>query len=234
MADKVKILNENGIAKFLEYIENGARGIPPFNIITSPDTSEDLPWDSYVEHNNFSDRFEFGQYLLEALKNCDQQVIAHHKGLWTWLALYYFDSICPLDSNGERKLFKAYSYILSGEFRHYYRHFIRTPYILVRDHGTFARVLLRAPLFKRGELIEQIASRQKIVGRKSVMAAIDSLYYDQKSDKPKRGVAGRNKMGTVDRLVWVLQQFELTYDLTFISGNEILKLLPAEFARFKK
>ena len=233
MVDTVRCLNEKGIKEFSRYLENGAKGIPPFNILSSSETSEDLPWPVSIEHNNFSDRFEFGNYLKDAFKDCDQQAISHRKGLWSWLGLYYFDSICPLDTAGDRKVYKAYSYILSGEFRHYYRHFIRTPYILVRDHGMNSRVLLRAPLFKRGELIEQIASRQNIVGRKSVMEAIDQLYYDLKTDKPKRGVAGRAKPGTVDRLVGILQQFELTYDLTFINGNQILNLLPAEFARFR-
>ena len=230
--NELRTLNNKGIKEFEKYLHGGAIGEPPFSLLNSSTCSKQIPGANSIQTQDFSNRFEFGKYLNKLLDGLDSTAIAHDKGLWTWLALHFFDQLCPKDVDGQRKVFKSYAYVLSAEFRHYYRHLVRTPYILFRDHGTNSRVLLMAPLHKRGELSEQIISRQNIIARKSIMEAVDTLYYDSERQTFKRGAAGRGKPGTVDRLVGVLQQFELTYDLHVMNGEQIVGLLPKEFDKF--
>ena len=55
------------------------------------------------------------------------------------------------------------------------------------------------------------------------------LYFDPKKRRPKPGAQTPGNSGTVRRLVHVLQQLDLTYDIYGLSGRQILELLPDEF-----
>lgn len=77
--------------------------------------------------------------------------------------------------------------------------------------------------------------------RKSVLEQVPGecsatrLYWDDKSQRPKRGAApNKRKPGTLRRFVDVIQQLELTYDLYSMDGREILTLLPDEFTPWRK
>jgi hypothetical protein len=48
---------------------------------------------------------------------------------------------------------------------------------------------------------------------------------------PKRGVLTRTRPGNLRRLIAVIDQFDLTYDLYATSPDDILTLLPPEFDR---
>ena len=233
MPDKIRSLNEAGIREFEKFIEHGAVGGIPYDLLVDDETSYALDWDLEAEKLVFTDCAEFGKYLNTVMKDCDSRKISYDSGLWAWLALYYFDQLCPADASGKRAPYKAYYYVLKAEnFRHYYRHMVRAPFILTRDHGVRARILLSKPLNIHGELSEQIASRQDIVGCKPIMALIDGLYYDDTHSKPKTGVTTRGKPGVILRLVDILKQFASTYDLHSMSGKQINDMLPSEFNRW--
>jgi hypothetical protein len=184
---------------------------------------------------------EFGSYLNGLLSPLDRRVISRHHGLWTWLALYYFDQLCPRSGDGSRKVLADEAYVLPAkyDFRSYYRHLVRMPWLAVADHGDNARVLLvpagrssEAPLATRGEIIEQLASRQAVLGNARVIAAVNRLYFDQAANRPRRG-AGGSKGGSPRRLALVLQQLDLTFDLAACDESRLLSLLPREFDRWK-
>lgn len=237
---KPRVLTEEGLRTFEEYIVNGANGAAPRELLESAASSAALPGASVgLVDRDFKDRFEFGRYLGQALEGCDPNVVAFNPGLWSWLALFYFDRICPPNVDGQRHVYKQYAYVFPSEkgvetSRHYYRHLVRTPYVLVKQHGNNAKVLLSGiPLWQRGELIEQLASRQSLFGARSVIEAAKLLYFDGKKEKFARGATTRGRPGTVGRLIGVLQQFERTFDLHVMTGSNILAVLPEEFDRWK-
>src|SRR5262245_31840864 len=135
-------LNEEGIHRFAHWIAEGAQGAAPRDLLTTLDTSEPLAQAVIPAQRSFTDRFEFGNYLGTLLAGFDLGAISHDHGMWTALALFWFDQLCPADTNGQRKVEKDYRYVLSSDFRHYYRHLVRSPWQLVRDHGANARFLL--------------------------------------------------------------------------------------------
>ena len=127
-------------------------------------------------------------------------------------------------------------------FRDYYRHLVRTPWMTVADHGEFAKILLIPAsagkgnaLSVRGEIIEQMASRQAILRSRRVIEAVYRMYWDAAAGKPKKGTAGKkDSAGPPRRLALVLRQFDLTYDLDAAPPPQIVELLPKEFGRWKE
>src|SRR3982074_779342 len=144
MSDELRRLNDTGIAQFAEYLNEGASGAPPLHLLLHPDTSEPLDVSIKLVQRIYTNRYELGRELIMRLGQLDPSRISNDRGLWTWLALYLFDQLSPLASDGKRKLDKEYRYVLSNDYRHYYRHLVRTPWQLCRDHGPNSRFLLLA------------------------------------------------------------------------------------------
>lgn len=113
---------------------------------------------------------------------------------------------------------------------------LAAPYRLLQLHGANARVFLYGPLPEHGDFSEQLASRMQIISNRALIEAVDKLYFDTGSEgagRPKRGALTRTRAGNLRRLVTVIQQFDLTYDLYAMNSSQILNLLPKEFASWK-
>ncbi|HZR61560.1 MAG TPA: hypothetical protein VFA80_11500 [Xanthobacteraceae bacterium] len=230
-------LNEAGLEQFSNWLLEGAPDPVPSSLLADPQTSVPLHLPIQPEARVFGDRYEFGQYLNELLDRFEVGALSRDRGLWSALALFWFDQLCPL-SSGRRNVEKEYRYVLSSDFRHYYRHLVRSPWQLVRDHGENSKFLLLPPvdaphpLRRHGEILEQLGGRQAVLRSRPVIAEASRLYSDARTGRPLRGVSGSGK-GSVRRLALVLQQLDLTYDCEGIQTGGLLKLLPSEFDRWR-
>jgi hypothetical protein len=66
-----------------------------------------------------------------------------------------------------------------------------------------------------------------------IVEVLDILYWDDKSNRPKRGAQSQSNPGNIRRFSKVISQLELTYDVYTMKPNEILQLLPSEFDQWK-
>lgn len=239
MAVKFRKLNGAGIAAFSDYIRDGAEGSPPLHLLEGQDTSAPLQFVIQPGTGQFEDRYMFGIYLNTLLKEFDPAAISGDTGLWSALALRWFDSLCPPDASGKRSPKLEYRYVLSSDYRHYYRHLVRSPWQLAKDHGEASRFLLIAPLKQshplsvHGDILEQFGGRQQILGSRPIIKAANKLYFDGKKLRPRTGVAG-NGRGSARRFGMVLRQLDLTYDPECMSDSEFIGILPKEFEKWRK
>jgi hypothetical protein len=238
MNSRVRKLNDAGVAAFRAYIKAGAADEPPVHLLTNLETSDPLSTDIAPLRSEFSDRFVFGKYLCDLLRPLEATGISSDQGLWSGLALYWFELLCPARGNSmKRSPDKDYRYVLSADYRHYYRHLVRTPWQLVNDHGEFAKCLLISPrnqshpLSVGGEILEQIGSRQSVLGSPSIIEAVHTLYFDPDTERPKRGAAG-SAAGSARRLGIVLRQLDLNFDAQHMQSVGLLTVLPSEFNRW--
>lgn len=230
---QVRILNERGIKSFVDFLSSTEAAVmrdPPNTMLEDDFLTTPLDYDAQVESRIFSNRFDLAQYLCNALPDAGP-TLDHNRGLWSWLTLFYFDLVCPRQADGVRNIGEVYRYIPSTDYRHYYRHLIRTAYVIYRLHGQFSRSILYRPVDVHGDFAEALASRQEIITNRGLIEAVDRLYFapDESGGAPKRGATNRRKGGTLRRLIDVIQQFDLTYDLYGMTAGEILGILPREF-----
>ncbi len=241
MTMTVRMLNDTGLERFREYVGRLAGGAkdqpPPAELLTSPASSDALPVDVRVDPSlTFTSKLDFGKYLHEqltavlALAGSDKNI-----GLWSWLDLCFFDHTCPERPDGTRRPGADHRHILSNDYKHHYRHLVRTPCLVYGIHGEHAVVVLRGEIHVHGEASEQILSREQIFTNKALFKAMHNLYVmvdGSGAVKLKSGARGDGG-GSMRRLGKILRQFDLTYDLRMMSRLAILDLLPGEFARFK-
>jgi hypothetical protein len=233
---KIRKLTTSGIKEFERFIENlrnGGHQNTPDHLLNDPSTSEEIEWDLELDQDVFSTRYELGVYLAKKLASVDANQIMGDSGFWSALALFWFDQLCPIKSDGSRKPSMVYNYVLSESYNHRPRHAIFTTWQLVDLYGEISHYLLSRPLPVRGELIEQLMARQYFLSCVGVMQAASALYYDPERKTFKKGAAGRTSAGCVYRFVNWLQQLEINYDLFSISSDDLISLMPKEFDRFK-
>lgn len=234
---RIRRLNDAGMDAFEEWLLGGAEGEVPRGLLSSPKTSEPLQEDITIRQTSFRDRHEFGAYLVQLLKPLDPVRLSTDRRLWTWLSLYWFDLVCPPVSTG-RKPGKSYRHVLSTDYRHYYRHLVRSPWSLVRDHGDNARLLLLSatdrfyPLSYHGDVLEQLSGRQSVLRSQSLIAEANRLYASRLTGRPKKGITTRRRGGNIDRLALVLRQFDLTFDVERMGDGQLIAILPTEFDRW--
>lgn len=234
---RLRRLNDAGIEAFEDWLLSGAEGDAPRELLASARFTGPLDVEINVNKSAFRDRQEFGTYLVELLKPLDPVKLSTDRHLWTWLALYWFDLICPPLAGG-RKPDKSYRYALSTDYRHYYRHLVRSPWQLVRDHGDNAKLLLLPPqdqpypLRRHGEILEQLGGRQSVLRSQPLIAEANRLYASHLTGRPRKGVSGSGK-GSVRRLALVLRQFDLTFDVERMGDGQLIAILPGEFERWK-
>ncbi len=235
---RLRRLNDHGLAQAREFLSSLTTDTPqdwPEDTLTDPGTSEELQVDVEVEQREFSSRMELAQYLDGKFEDAGLTGFERDKGLWGWLALFFFDQLCPPDTEGRRKPGELARWIPAvGDFRKYYRHLLAGPCLVYRahkDHPDSALALLCGPVHKPGDIVEQLASRQELVTNTAVMEVATTLYVDPDTRQPRRGAAGRGG-GSARRLADVLNQYDVTWDLYSMTAQELAEMLPPEFDRF--
>jgi len=232
-ADRLSKFTVRGLNEFIRWIQLGAIGAIPRDLLEDETYSAPLPGNLPISNETFTDRFAFGCSLVELLKPFDRPSISFDRGLWSWLAAFYFEQLCPRDLAGNRALRRYYVYALS-ESRVYYRHLVRTPWFVVSVHGEACKFLLAtrgvdpAPLSRQSYLLDQLAARQFVISSPSLVGAAKRLYTDQRTSQPSRG-AGAKGAGSPRRLALIANQLSLTYDIHEMPVSRLLELLPEEF-----
>jgi len=230
----IRALNADGISRFSGYLAalraDPAKS-PPTDLLTDGRYSDPFNPETTIEARSFDSAYEIGMYMVEALAGCEDRLISRNHGMWSWLALFYFDQLCKSDASGNRKPLEDAVYVLEERFsfRRYYRHAIRTPWMAVKEHGEYAKVLLlTSGKGIRTDINEQLGAYQHLFANKTIIASAYAMYFDATQQRPRRGAGGKGG-GSARRLASIARQLELTYDLQECTPAKFLALLPREF-----
>ena len=237
---KLRRFNNDGIAAFSRYRSQLALDptlAPPLELLDDPAMTEIILGDIEIGLRSFSNRLAAGEFLNELLDAAGIQSPERDSGLWAWLTLFYLDEVCPADGHGRREPKDEARLIpLIDNHQRFYRHLLLGPFLIVRAHRDLpvrAIAMLCNPLWKPGEIVEQLASRKELVTNRAVVEVSTILYYNETTGSFKRG-AGSDVKGAPRRFAALLNQLDLTYYLYGMTANELLALLPKEFDRFRK
>jgi hypothetical protein len=233
----IRTFNEDGLNEFeriISEIRNGAMKEIPESLLYNEQYSEIHEPVINIGKVDFKNKNELVPYLVSQLQLKENKHLYFDKGLWTWLSAFCFDNICPPDGNGKRKVNEAAFYILKDpkNYTKYYRHLLAYPCRIYSELGDSSKIFLIGTFQKRGEITEQFGAYQEIALNKGILDAANILYWDDATKNLKRGAASKGS-GSARRLVRVIRQYQMTYDLNSMKGNEIAELLPDEFAKWK-
>lgn len=230
-------MTTEGVAKFSEYLDlldyEKDRPIPT-DLLVDSTYSDILGTETEVENKTLSTRYEAAKYLDEILVKTRVPHVDRDAGVGAWLTLFFFDQLFP--PYKERKLVERAAYIPEPQnYQRYYRHLLFGPLLIFRTYRAEpkrAMAFLCRPLHIRGDIVEQLASRQEIISNPAVVELATHLYYDPSTGTTKKWAGGKGG-GSPRRLADILRQFDKTWDLYSMSLNEFLDILPTEFEKFR-
>lgn len=236
MEYRIRAFNVQGISFFQNHLNsirfNGVNTNIDRAILFDDIYSDELKEELFVEDQQFLDKYDFAKYISGHIDLSKNKHFYYHIGLWTWLSAFYFEQVCPLESN-VRKPGQDARHILQEpkDFRTYYRHLLAGPARIYSELKEKGRIFLAGDLSKRGDIVEQLQAYQNIGLNRGIIEAADQLYWDEGKNRLKKG-SGSKGAGSPRRFVNIIGQFELTYDLNSMEGARILELFPDEFKKW--
>ena len=244
-------LNKAGVEAFEAFIAD-ARGDPktevPTHLLTDPAYSASVKSGVPIAATRLSSKLEAAQVLIDLIDRSGPEVRetfdparSDNAGLWSWLSLYFFDSLCPADESGQRNVRAAPHYRYVADYAPFranraYRHLLVGPYRILRRHRVeLCAGLLAGAAHDYHDHYEQVASRNALWTDEGFLRIFYETYFNADYTKwdARAGTGRRKGTGSIRRLSDVFQQFVLTYDVRGMDADALRALLPAEF-KFKK
>ncbi len=236
---KIRRFNDKGLEEFRSFlyeVKDNPKLTVPTRLLESSEYTEVISNTEDFTPRLLETRMEAGVLLLEVVDKIGLPKPEKDVGFWSWMAAVFFESLCPVDRAGRRKIGDNSRCILELNHTRFYRHLLLGPFLIVRahkDNPQRAIVLLSNPPSTPGDISEQFSSRLEQITNKGLVELLSNLYFDFEKKSFKRGAAGKGK-GSVRRLSMLMNQLDLTYYLYGMSGEATAKLLPKEFERFQK
>jgi hypothetical protein len=202
------------------------------DLLTDPECSTETDYQLPGGAADFKNKLSIGEYFCRAFPDDMHAEVRIDKELWTWLAAYFFEEI----TRGRKKIKEPRGYIASIGYQDFYRHLLLGPYFIFfnsRDNPDRVRVLLYNDPTTMNEVMVQFGSYQTLMQNKSLQAVVHRLYFDERAKKIKFGAGGK-EAGTPRRLMDFFRQIELNYDLPSIDEDNLWRMLPKEFQKFKE
>ena len=199
----------------------------------------------FVQRRSFSNRREAGQYLLPILEPLGGRRIVGNHPLWSWLGMFYLDQAAPRGLFGELQLSKGDApYVLNPQGkatadRTGQLHRLMVAYEIFARHGEKAWCMLDQPLYRMEHFTMRIVGTTSIFNSVGVVELANLLYADQRTRRYKPGLAGSaekgglHNPGSLPRLIAVLNQLYMTYDVYGMTADQLMDLLPPEFNSWK-
>ena len=236
---KLARLTASGLDAFAAYLARLAEQPsldPPLRLLADPGASEPVPGDIEVEDKVFATRFEAAAYLHTQLAASRLRNWNRDAGLWAWLALYYFDQVCPRGAQRSRRVGETARYIPQVDVsRRAYRHTLLGPVTMYHAHADNPerlRGLLSSPMHTATAVTYVLfMENPTLVSCNAIVELATDLYYDPAKGTLRRG-AGSRDSGGCRRLIEFLQQIDCTYDLAALDKERLIEMLPREFHRF--
>ena len=234
---KFRKLNQEGCRQFINFLESGAKEDVPLKLLESKKTSVETNFYIEIARYNFTNKYDFGVYLNELLKDIPDNEIENDSLFWNTMSMLFFDTICYRTSDGARKVQAMEKWIMAKGNPQYYRLLVRSPWLFVRIFGETAKFLLisrhqqPSVLSIVPETLEQFGSRGILLRNEKIVKLFSKLYFDYQNQEPKPGLSG-NAAGSPRRMGKVVRQLALTHDLERMTEQELIDILPREFDRW--
>lgn len=201
-------------------------------IITSEKYLELLENSKDLKEIDFENRFEFGKYLFDLLKNCSFSKVNRNENLWNYITCFHLKNLISNSRKENRLLYMPKFFDLK-------RNLVRTSwllYYLLKEHSLFT---LCSKLNEHSNMCEQFVSRQEMLRNSSIGELCMRMYYNPKTKKLKQNAAKHEKDKKIDgwlpgviypRLTKTVGKLYKIYDLWTINVDDLEKLVGKEFS----
>ena len=224
---------------YLRAIRAGGWMPLPGGLLTDLSYAQPVEPEAYVEARPFANRREAAQYLAARLDPLGTEKVAGNAHLWSWLGMFYLEEM-RRDRTRRQNEYPEAAYLIapqSHDSRDRSHHRLMIAYDVWTQCGEDAWLLLNEPVGSMGQFALRIVQSPEIFRSKGVVALAHLLYADKATRRLRPGSLGSSRAsappGSLPRLINVLNQLSMTYDVYGMTAEQLLPLLPQEFDRFR-
>ena len=230
----------NQFSQFLDTIGSGSTSDPPFHLLEGADNVSPIELSNgqitVSRDVEISTRMDLGRYLSNLISTRDDLAkVLDSKGVGSFLAIVYFDSICKRNEDGTWEVGARDRYIPNLKRRQrFYRHQVFSPLTVYKLHQEKARLYLCQPTHRHPDTMEQIASREELMLNPAIIELADMLYWDDENGDVKVGAVSYDPVpdGAMRRFVGpgsFCEQYGTVYDFWSMDVGALISILPQEF-----
>lgn len=232
---KLRRFNAAGTRAFRTFLTDGRENpllTVPWELLEDATLTETVRPDIDVQQVVFGSKPEAADYLRDRLAPLSDPSVERDAGLWTWLSLFFFDSVCPLTERGRRvKSLEFYIFEPWNSQRGYYHLLFGLWRVrqITREHG---RLFMLGPVSVQDEVTREVMKRLFLVRIPCIFEVLDRLYWDESRGGARRGIVPKDQPRPGDlrhRLPRRIRQLEMTFDLQSLNADQLIELLGTEF-----
>ena len=213
-------------------------------LLSDPANARPVYPEVLIQRRPFANRREAGEYLQPLLAPLGVRRIAGNHALWSWLGMFYLEQAAPrAPSDNPQPSAADVAYILDTQKQSMgttgYRHRLMAAYEIYVRHGEKAWCMLDQPLHSMERFTLRLFGAPILFNAVGIVELAHLLYADQETRSYKQSFAGSSQAGvkhapgSLPRLIDVLNQLYMTYDVYGMTAQQLLELLPPEFDRWK-
>ena len=249
VSQRVHELTPRGIKSakaWLSALRSGSDIPFPSDILTAESYARPVHPEIYIDDIDIKTRRDAGRYLVRKLAPMGEARVIDNAYLWSWLGMFYFNSLVRKDADGNINLGRTpdIAYVIDpdasgerwGESRRYANR-LMLAYDIYRQHDENAWFMLEESVSSLSRFTLRLASAPELFRSAGIVDLAHLLYADLKTRKLKEGTTGDSRAtappGSLPRLIDVLAQLYMTYDVYGMTAEQLLAILPSEFDRFK-
>ncbi|MCH8148407.1 MAG: hypothetical protein IH987_10500 [Planctomycetes bacterium] len=232
---KLRRFNSDGIHEFRKFLEK-CRSHPntevPVGLLEHRLFTEIVTPEIQIAAEPFKLKGDAARYLNPVLKPLLAAEVEKDAGLWTWLTLLFFDSVCPFQDD-KRIVKNDYRYIFEpNNVRHVYRHLLFISWRVLQLAPFHNRLFLKSRLSTYDSVTIDIMKRLYLTRIPCIFEVLDRLYWDESKGRPRRGITGSiaSAGDLTHRFPLRIRQLEMTYDLMSLTADQLIELLGDEFS----
>jgi|TARA_B100001964_G_C14238344_1_gene603654 hypothetical protein len=178
----------------------------------------------------FKNRYDFAEKIVDSFKRTTMDEQMYNPNMWSFLACYYFKSVC-MDKQGNyrkgnnRNSLGDISRVIldTSTSRRTYRHLVWGPARMYYETDSFSKKILSNRLFAAGEIYEQVASRPSVLCG-SALGIFSKVGWDSQKRNWKSGFHTHLDW-SVREIALTLNQLTINYSYYHCENDESQKEL---------
>lgn len=232
---QLRRFTEAGIEQFREMLQDLRKHPdhePGRDLLEHPKYTQVVSPPIRVAEEQFRTKGDAALYLHSVLAPLDEHAVADDAGLWTWLSLWFFDSVCRHQQGGW-SVKNDYCYVFEPRnSRNVYRHHLFISWQILRVAPVHNRMFLSVTMHVLPGVIGNVFNRLYLTRIPAIFEVLHRLYWDEKTRRPRSGMIGsRIVAGDLrHRLPLRIRQLEKNYDLMSLDADQLIRLLGPEFS----
>jgi hypothetical protein len=234
---KIHRFNQQGIEAFRNELqrcrENTA--LRPDVSLLENETFTEIVADVDLQPRIFQTKGEAGLFLRDMFQQCGltNNELMSDIGLWSWLSLFYFNSVCPKGTRVKSDYW--YIYAIKGPYKwHALIHSLFVSWRVMEYAGNYHQLISTTPIGSGNKFTEQVMKRLFLLRIPCIFETLEKIYWDPKEGKIFPRIVSDDVPGNIcNRFPAVIQQLSLTYDMPSLTADKLIELLGDEFQLYQ-